>query len=419
MRRWTLGKTAGLARHVKSRHLSTLLSGPGNVERISVRCGSAGSVFVDLHNIAKVTSTDPLLIYLPPYSSISAETVPQVPSFLRRYPTAVINYRWNGYHPFEDVEPPPVVEEESEESGLPLTQRWPVPIHDTLQAYSWIIENLTPSTYTRRDVYVYGSYLGASLATSLALTESHPHQRMAVRGCVAFNGIYNWTMFLPDHQINKQATTRAANVLEEILGQPTDPTFQDFKDHLSCMFGEPAQLFDPFVSACLFFQTAGLLVPQKFDASADPVISMLGSVAAATDEAQEAIKALLQMMVDRPPRRSALAFPPRKSTLKIPETLLLHSAPPPLPTTFQKRRRKAITTNHFKTQAEELGSLMRRSLEKLELRDRSKWDDDFDGYLEVDRRVQVYDVGKENQLFDIPNYGEVLAREWLEDRMSK
>jgi hypothetical protein len=226
-------------------------------------------------------------------------------------------------------------------------------------------------------------------------------------------------MFLPDHQINKNSNTNAVNVLEDILGQPTDPAFQDLKDDMPDLFGEPSQLFDPFVSPCLFFQTPGLLVPQKFDASADPVISMLGSTVAASAEAQEAIKALLQMMKDKPPRRSPLAFPPRQSTLKIPETLLLHTELPPPPMTFQKRRRKAVVDNHFKTQAHELMSLMRRSLEKLELRERSKWDQDFEGYLEVNRRVQCYDVGKDEQPFHLPDYGKELACEWLEDRMSR
>lgn len=375
-------------------------------------------IFPSLHNIGKVSTSDPLLIYLPPYASASPEIVPQVPAFLRKYPTAVINYRWDGYHPFEDIEPaPPPTQGVEGAEEVPQRQRWPAPVHDTLQAYSWIVENLTPPTYTRRDIYVYGSFLGASLATSLALTENHPHQRMAVRGCVAFNGIYNWTMFLPDHQINKQASSKAANVLEGILGQPADPTFQDFEHHLPDLFGEPSHLFDPFASACLFFQTPGLLVPQEFDKPADPVISMLGSVAATGDEAQEHIRALLKMMVGKPPRRSPLAFPPRQSTLKIPETLLLHTALPPQPAMFQKRRSRGVATNQFKTQANELAALMRRSLEKMELRDRSKWDESLNAYLEVDRRVQVYDVGKDNELFEIPSYGEELAREWLEGRM--
>ncbi|ETS78067.1 hypothetical protein PFICI_10129 [Pestalotiopsis fici W106-1] len=373
-----------------------------------------------LHNIGKVSSSDPLLIYLPPYWDALTETAPQVPSFLRRYPTAVINYRWYGFHPFEEVEPPKAEVQNSGDPEAPTLHNWPFPVHDTLNAYSWIVEHLAPSDSTRRDVYVYGSYLGASLATSLALTESHPHQRMAVRGCVAFNGIYNWTMFLPDHQINKKSGARAANVLEEILGQPTDPSFQDLKQHISSLFGEPSHLFDPFVSACLFFQTAGLLVPQDFDVSADPVATMLGSYApAASEEAQEAIKSLLLVMADKPPRKSALAFPPRKSTLKLPDTLLLHTALPPLPAAFQRRRRKPVATNHFKTQADELAALMRRSLEKIELRDRSKWDHDLDEYLEVDRRVQLFNVGKDERPFEIPNYGEAVARDWLEDRMSR
>lgn len=405
--------------------MSSVSTKPSNVERVSVKCGSTGSVFIDLHNIGKVSSSDPLLIYLPPYWDASTEVAPQVPSFLRRHPTAVINYRWYGFHPFEEVEPARVEVPKSEDSEAPTPtptlHNWPFPVHDTLNAYSWIVDHLAPSDSTRRDVYVYGSYLGASLATSLALTESHPHQRMAVRGCVAFNGIYNWTMFLPDHQINKKSGARAANVLEEILGQPTDPSFQDMKQHMSHLFGEPSHLFDPFASACLFFQTAGLLVPQDFDASADPVATMLGSYGAlaASDEAHEAIKSLLTVMADKPPRKSALAFPPRKSTLKLPDTLLLHTAQPPLPATFQRRRRKAVPTNHFKTQAEELASLMRKSLEKIELKDRSKWDHDLDEYLEVDRRVQMYDVGKDERPFEIPHYGEDVAARWLEDRMAR
>jgi hypothetical protein len=342
-----------------------------------------------------------------------------VPAFLRKYPTAVINYRWGGLGLHVEVDEPTVAVQESQEPSTLPPQIWPLPVHDTLQAYSWIVENLVPPAQTRRDVYVYGSYLGASLAASMALTESHPHQRMAVRGCVAFNGIYNWTMFLPDHQINKQSKSKAANVLEEILGLPTDPSFGELKQRISSLFGNPGHLFDPFASACLFFQTAGLLVPQEFDSSADPVISMLGSAVAASEEAQEAIKALLRTMAAKPPRKSPLAFPPRKSTLKLPETLLLHTSMPSLPMTFRKRPRKTAATNHFRTQAQELASLIRRSLEKLELKDRSKWDHDLDEYSEIDRRVQVYEVGKDDQSFQIPNYGEVVAGQWLEDRMSR
>jgi hypothetical protein len=245
---------------------------------------------------------------------------------------------------------------------------------------------------------------------------------MAVRGVVAYNGIYNWTMFLPDHQINKQSGLRAANILEEILGQPTDPTFQDLKQHASALFGDPANVFDPFASPCLFFQTPGLVVPQDFDSSADPVISMLRSSGLSSEDAKEAIETLVTMMSDKPPRRSPLAFPPRQSTLKLPETLLLHTPPPAPSGTFQRkpqRRRKPLISNHFGTQAEELAALMRRSLEKLELRERAKWDDGFDGYQEIEKRVQIRDVGVDEGLLELPDRGEALVHEWFENHMSR
>ncbi|KAI0133635.1 hypothetical protein BJ170DRAFT_678571 [Xylariales sp. AK1849] len=423
MRRWGQAKVVEITRQFRPRYLSTVTSSPTDVERISVKCGSAGSVYVDLHNIAKVSSSDPLLIYLPPWSTSSTAGVPQIPAFCRGYPTAVINYRWAGYPPFEGNRAPlPTADQDSDGLEAPLPLAWPVPVTDTAQAYSWIVENLTPPTYTRRDVYVYGSYLGASLATSLALTETHPHQRMAMRGFVAYNGIYNWTMFLPDHQINKQSGSRTANILEEILGQPTDPTFQELKLHAPDLFGDPSHIFDPFASPCLFFQTPGLWVPQDFDSPADPVLSMLGSAAGQADGALDAIKSLLAMMAGKPPRRSALAFPPRQSTLKIPETLLLHTSLPAPMAVFRRRpqkRRKAVVDNHFRTQAEELAGLMRRSLEKLEFKERSRWDEDFDGYDEMYKRVQVRDVGMDERSFELPSRGEALVSEWLEDRMEK
>ncbi|KAI1847631.1 hypothetical protein JX266_006483 [Neoarthrinium moseri] len=420
MRGWIRSKAARYVCHLRPRQLSTVAPSPSNVERVSVKCGSAGSVCVDLHNIGKLSSSDPLLIYLPPFSTSSAQTAPAIPGFLRRYPIAAINYRWAGFDASEETEsaPGPTGESPDEVGGLPPLS-WPVPVHDTLSAYSWVIDNLTPSTYTRREAYVYGSYLGASLATSLALTESYPHQRMAVRGCIAYNGIYNWTTFLPDHQINKQSGARSANILEEILGQPTDPAFQDLKQRVSTLFRQPSDLFDPFASACLFFQTSGLLVPPDFDSPADPVIAMLRAAAVPTDGAQEAIQALMQVMSNKPPRRSPLAFPPRKSTLKLPNTLLLHSPAPSAGWQGKTQRRKKVVGNHFKTQAEDLASLMRRSLAKLELRDRAKWDEDFDEFDEIDKRVQVYNVGADDRTLALPSQGEVLVNTWLADRLGK
>lgn len=424
-----------------------MTSGLNDVERVSVKCGSSGSIHIDLHNIAKVSSSggNPLLIFLPPYSTSSSEKVFQPPAFCSRYATAVINYRWAGFSPFEpESEPQPESECDSEQSGPnaeeddypPPLLNWPIPVHDTLQAYSWLIEQFTPATPTRRDVYVYGSYLGASLATSLALTESHPHHRMGVRGFVAYNGIYNWTTFLPDHHVNKQKQIKAKNFLEEILGEPnepTEPTFDEFKQHLQGLFGSPVNLFDPFASPCLFFQTPGIWVPDDFKSPADPVKSFLEASGSFEEDAAEGelsdtsntnanvVSKLVTVMNANPPRRSSLAFPPRTSTLRIPESLLLHTPPRPPWVRLGKRgqrRKKAFTSNHFRSQAENLAGVIRRSLEKYELKDRMKWDQDLDTYYEeMTRRVQIYDVGKDDFSYNLPVRGEEMVSDWLENRM--
>ncbi|TGJ88200.1 hypothetical protein E0Z10_g604 [Xylaria hypoxylon] len=359
-----------------------------------------------LHNLAKVSSSEPLLVYLPPFSAAAPTSdLTQLPRFAQRHATAVIHYRWT--EPFSKEESVEGNASDGEEAVHPrFHPGWPAPIHDTMKAYTWIVENLAPTTYTRRDIYVYGSYLGASLATSLTLTEAHPHERMAVRGCVAYNGIYNWTMFLPDHPINKLSLSSSRNFLEDILVLPADPEFQELKQMAAELFNKPSDLFDSFASSCLLFHTPGLLVPPSFDESAITPPSSLTDLSWLPEETIEALMSL------KHPRKSPLVFPPRKSTLKIPEMLLLHDTAPPLPPSLlrrRQRRKKNSFGNSFRTQAEELASLMRRSINKVELKERMKWDEDVDQWNdEADRRVQVHDVGDK---------GDSVAAAWLEDRI--
>ncbi|CAJ2505349.1 Uu.00g127430.m01.CDS01 [Anthostomella pinea] len=419
MRRWLPLRTSRYAysRSPRSRCLSTIASAFHDVERVSVRCGSSGHVLVDLHNIAKISSSEPLLVYLPPY--VSTGGITQLPKFCQGYATAVIHYRWTGASPEEKENASTGLDEDGGSNDF-FHPGWPAPIHDTLKAYSWITQNLTPPTYTRRDIYVYGSHLGASLATSLALTETHPHERMGVRGCIAYNGIYNWTMFLPDHPINKLPNLRSINVLEEILAQPGDPSFQDLKHQAEELFKKPDNLFDPFASPCLFFHTPGLLVPPSFDASAIPPESASSTSSALLEGAMLGTSSTNTF---KPPRRSPLGFPPRQSTLKIPEMLLLHDTPPPLPPSLlrrRQRRKKEFLGNSFGAQAEELARLMQRSINKIEMKERLKWDDSFDGLdEEANRRVQVYDVGVNAGCGGLYGEGSDLAAMWLDERIAK
>ncbi|KAK3384180.1 hypothetical protein B0T24DRAFT_662548 [Lasiosphaeria ovina] len=354
-----------------------------DVQHFRVPCASSGDITVSLHNVGdQHRSSDPLLIWLPPFSASHASNlkseswdgsssppVADIPSWLPRYPTAVINYRWSPLSEDAPELPPP----ENGESIAPL--RWPTPIHDVLFGYSWILNNLAPPDGERRDVYVCGSYLGAGLAAGLALTESHARQPMAVRGLVAYNGIYDWTMFLPDHPVRQHRGAKKdkpsssssqtagrvklpslASLRRSFAKAPPenqDPAFRLLKQRMPALFDTPGDLFDPFASACLFFHSAALHVPPDFTTS-------VTATAAASDMSQ-AIDALASLSLSsassssrwdeqgygdgdgdgddecprsdavllaatKAPRKGYLIFPPRRSTLVVPETLLLSSS---------------------------------------------------------------------------------------------
>ncbi|KAI1327399.1 hypothetical protein F5Y16DRAFT_371877 [Xylariaceae sp. FL0255] len=416
MRRWfPRGRSIVRASHKRTSRLSTVATGFYDAERVHVPVGSSGHVSIDLHNLAKVSSSEPLLIYLPPFSAAApSRNLAALPKFAQRYGTAVINYRWT-----EDSFEQRNAEPNSEEAiaGQSFHPGWPAPIHDTLNAYSWIVENLTPRHFARRDIFVYGSYLGASLATSLSLTECIPHERTAIRGCIAYNGVYNWTMFLPDHPVNHRPLKTPQNILEEILYLPGGHDFGELQQMARELFRKPDNFFDPFASSCLLFHTPGLLVPPSFDESAIPVPSPLIAATEAWFSAEEPAEMTALM---KQPRKSHLVFPPRKSMLKIPEMLLLHDTPPPLPPSLLRRRQRRTKKsygNSFGTQAEELAGLMRRSINKVELKERLKWDEDFDeSDDEANRRVQVFDVGSSDVFQGTESGVNNVAATWLADR---
>lgn len=379
---------------------------------------------LSLHNLSQSSSSSPLLIYLPPFfqPGSGSGSGPILPAFLSPYPTAVINYRWPASSLDGNTSRTPTQGYAGPNPNPHLN--WPTPLHDTLFGYTWITENLSPPESGRRDVYVYGSYLGAGLAAALALTECYPHQRMAVRGLIAYNGIYNWTMFLPDHPIHKRkGLGLSSGDAPELPGS----MFHYLKQRMPSLFPLSTDLFDPFASPSLFFHNPALLAP---DEEAYP--------SALPSSFQRAVDELSLHTLDREdaissgplkaPRKGYLAFPPRKSPLKIPETLLLHETPPPPTGRPARTRRKngVLTTrrgsgeNNFGVQAIELATLMRRSVEKLELKERMKWDENFDGWdTEAERRVQVSDVGAAGAKAELGVLGHDLVAEWLEGRTGR
>ncbi|KAK3316121.1 hypothetical protein B0H66DRAFT_278820 [Apodospora peruviana] len=417
MQRWASSSTARFWRtapRVVPRRLF------GSVQRIKVSCASSGSITVSLHNISEHRPTAPLMVYIPPFpqetDGYRNKSDAVIPSWLRQYPTAVINYRWDGLFSDIDSSPPRSSQSSSSSSSAGAALHnvyWPTPIHDVLFGYSWIVQNLgapplssrnSEEPTSRRDLYVCSSYLGASLAAGLALTESHWDQPTAVRGLINFNGIYNWTTFLPDHPINR---------LKEDESSSSSSLFSLLEQQAPALFQNPDNLFDPFASACLFFHSASLHVPPDFhtpllerpSSGMTKAIDALSSISSSSSSDSSSSTSSLAM---KPPRKGYLTFPPRNSTLKLPSALLLHETTPPSHSPRRKGKGKAGGTalfggsysfeNSFKTQAHELAGLMRRSINMFELRRERISEDYYDGQIEgfgseAEERVQVADVG--------------------------
>lgn len=319
------------------------------------------------------------------------------------WPVASINYRWGAEQRSN------VAGEEQESLDL---LDWPVPIHDVAFAYQWVTENLMPPDNGRGDIYVYGSHLGAGLAMGLSLTESYPYKRFSVRGVAAYNGVYNWTMFLPGHTINRIKSVKdAVRVSRNNNGNVRLDALQE---RLVSLFQVPSNLFDPFASPSLFFHNPGLLIPRSFYESTEfaGIVSAMKGQTSAGPGASAA------------PRKSYLVFPPRKSALRIPETMLLHDAPsgstaPQTEKTTKTTPKKSARANDkrhtLKTQAEEIAGFMRRSINLVEMKQRAKWDEDIHLLAdEPERRIQVVDVGQESQELDLNAFGQQAILDWLD-----
>lgn len=369
------------------------------------------------------------MIYLPPFFQAGQTSAPPLPAFLKHYPSAVINYRW-----LDPVSIGRVDNDRDESESESPSFQWPSPIHDTLFGYSWVVKNLAPPGDEKRDIYVYGSYLGASLAASLALTESHRDHRMAVRGLLTYNGIYNWTMFLPDHPIHhRQSLT---NPLDDSALYAEGSFFHYLRDKMPVLFPSPSGLFDPFASPSLFFRDPGLWVPEDFTSPGvassslmTQAIDALASASASDNDDDSGSTTTATTWNLKPPPKSYLTFPPWASDLRIPETLLLYESPPP-PRSYPARRRKTApkktkkrkVTNDFEGQAAELSNLMRRSVEKYELRDREGGDQGEGGEGEgvegeAERRVGTRDVGAVEGDGTLGELGQGVAAAWLRERI--
>lgn len=291
----------------------------------------------------------------------------------------MIHYRWS---PSSSLGPI---------TTLPTPHHWPTPLHDISFAYAHLTTTLAPPLPTRRAIYLLSSHLGAPLATSLALTESHPHRAFAVRGLAVHNGVYNWTMFLADHPAHRPARRRPPKTKRTRQRDGGNPAaepdrygcraIREMEEMMPGLFAKTDNLFDPFASPSLFFRTAGLNIPSSFTAS-ETFASQIDHLASASENPDPT-----PPETTTPPRRAALIFPPRDSTLKIPETHFLYTR-----TSGGKRPKRRGNT--FESQALALAEVMRMSVER-EVRERMSWDNEVGGDVSG-LRVRTHDLGAED-----------------------
>jgi hypothetical protein len=426
--------------------------------------------------------SSPLIIYLPPTGFHLHSSHPPIPSYLFHPAASVasINYRWNipssspstsstGY-----PTPPPSAKLLSSHPSF-AKHAFPTPLHDISHAYAYLLSSLLPQysptppsqsnsslTGTRRTLYsstpstkiiqrpllIYGSFLGGSLATSLALTESFASKQLPTRiaGLISINGIYAWTDIATSPPPTSSSTSTLNESRPELHSSELEPAFLRQTDWDSktlfalreTLFSKPEATFDSFASPALFFRTAGIAVPKTWptsDSPSEPSPSLPSPSSSETPASSTPSSPLtnhqdedtfyptsdpsfvtdvdinkleiggrrgrdggeLELEVSR---RAHLKYPPKDSGLKIPRALFLYG--PPLQqqrknkTGFEKKKDKTAKGNKGegeeitpRQQAEEMVHLMRRSVLLHEFKDRVLWDEDLDPSAAAEERVQL------------------------------
>jgi len=450
-----------------------------------------------LYNSSALTDPiNPLILYLPPTGIHLRASHPSIPTYLF-HPTAAlarINYRWNIPHSRPST--PKLLSSHPSFTIHPF----PTPLHDTLHAYTYLLSSFlqrfsppsrTPSPYPttsitssrqalyspsqppkdiQRPILIYGHYLGATLATSLALTESFASKRLPTRiaGLIARNGVYDWTGVAtspppsPPPSTTSSSPSSAFGLDEGSREGVWDATtLYSLRERL---FPAPSGAFDPFASPTLFFRTSGLPVPKEWvmsDHDVGTASPTLSSSSASTpspsqnsneEEAEDIfyptpdpslatdVNSLenaalgrrdggeLKLEVSRP---AHLKYPPKDSGLKIPRSLFLYPSPTSPPSSGSRNSGNLLKTAVLsgegrarveneeeigpKSQAQEMAKLMRRSVLLHEFKDRVMWDEDLDPHRAVEERVQL----QEFPSHDGEERGEEerMLREWIEDTL--
>ncbi|KAF2837544.1 alpha/beta-hydrolase [Patellaria atrata CBS 101060] len=380
-----------IKRHIRShtvpdffrrRNIEYSTFSPRQFDSIDVECRSNGSVKLDIFHPLIGGQPSPILLYLPagplfPHSTSYNDNA--LVSELRSSSgcTVVrINYRSGNGHCY------------------------PLPIHDVVAGYDWVIKNLVPQyTFISRNgripnaaarLGVCGELVGGGLATMLALTECRMGENR-IAAAAANNPITNWifqemghTELWEEAVFGEDALFVDGEVTSRLPSQSRKSTksTKERKDENSswqkhfnnrqlpghallqardALFRKPEHYFDRFASPILFFRTAGVNIPQ------DPIETHFF-------ESDEEPNTPIELSN---PHKARRIYPPTGSGLRIPYMHVNVGA-------------ESILND----QAQELVNVMRKSITR-DTNSSGAFEDDIEsiinrGLSDAERRVQLH-----------------------------
>ena len=166
-----------------------------------------------------------------------------------------VNYRLGPPEP--ETRPTPIDETETpspNESSEPQIHQYPTPVHDTLTALDWILNNLNPTK-----LGIFGSHIGGSLALMLALTEAK-----SVHAIAALDPICDWPG-LDDYCITEtDPETEKPSKRHKKHKQVAPIDLVPLLEARETYFSSFSRCFDPFASPILLLRSAGRDVPTTF-----------------------------------------------------------------------------------------------------------------------------------------------------------
>ncbi|KZF22525.1 hypothetical protein L228DRAFT_282635 [Xylona heveae TC161] len=288
---------------LRPRQYSTLIEPSSRVEQVEIECRSSGHITLDIfHPETKPNASNSKprspIIYLPsgfdhvykdPRSDAhSPSQIDGISSFSSPTTSSINSAK-------DDA----IISALSSGSGLPVirlnyrTLHYPLPIHDVLTGYDWVVDNLCES---RTPIGVCGQLLGGSLAAMLAVTECQMG-RTRISAAAVGNPIVDWPGLLyaaslsssytaaaqdnnsaesptsspdlrPDlsaesqassaHHLRRPVRSRIASTSWHKYNQTSQPTASEVLNLRRFYFAHQDAYFDPFVSPALFFRTPGI-----------------------------------------------------------------------------------------------------------------------------------------------------------------